>query len=67
VDTAYYAHSVSMKNLTDTYYRIVYSDISIGEEEYKTMGVFYKNFRKELNSELKLWEWLIFRILIPYI
>ena len=67
IDRAYYAPSITMKNLTEVYYRVLYDDKEIPEEQFRIMEVFYKDFKEEFNNELKLWEWFVYRILNPLI
>jgi len=67
IDDSYFASHVSMEDLTNIYYRAVYDDNEIPLEDFRKMEVFYKEFRYELNNELKLWEWLIYRFLFPII
>lgn len=67
IDETFYMGKVSMKDLTRTYYRILYSDEEIEQENYLAMRTFFRDFRKELDSELRLWEVLLYRIFIPLI
>ncbi|MCK5758147.1 MAG: DUF4129 domain-containing protein [Clostridiales bacterium] len=65
IDNAYYMAHVSMKEITGTYYKIMYDGDDISEEDFRKMEVFYKEFRYEFNNELKLWEWILYRFLFP--
>ncbi len=67
VDELFYMGKISMKDLTKTYYMIMYSADDIDPSIYKEMQVFYRDFRKELDNELRMWELLIYRILLPLI
>jgi hypothetical protein len=67
VDEAYYMAHVSMKQLTLTYYGIMYSDKGIPVEKLREMEIFYREFRKEFNSEVRFLEWLAYRVLFPVI
>jgi hypothetical protein len=65
IDDAYFAAHVSMKDITSVYYKIVYNGDDTTPEELKKIELFYTDFRHELNNELKLWEWIVYRILLP--
>jgi transglutaminase-like putative cysteine protease len=67
IDETFYMGKVSMKDLTKTYYMILYSEESIDSEAFTDMQIFFRDFRKELDNELRMWELLIFRILLPLI
>jgi hypothetical protein len=66
-DDEYYAAEHSMKDVTSVYYKISYSEETPGNEELQILGTYYENFRHELNNELKLWEWIVFKIILPII
>lgn len=67
IDESYFAAHVSMEDLTNIYYRIIYDNNEIPQSDFENMEIFYKEFRYEFNNELKLWEWLIYRFLFPII
>ncbi len=67
IDDSYFSAHVSMKNLTMIYYRAIYDDREIPREELGKIEIFYKDFRYEFNNELKLWEWFVYKILLPII
>lgn len=67
IDDSYYTGNITMEELTQIYYKIIYDEQEIPEEEFRKMEIFYKEFRHEFNNELKLWEWIIYRILLPII
>lgn len=67
IDDSYFARHVSMKDLTMVYYRVIYDDKEIPDEELAKLSVFHKDFLYEFNNELKLWEWFIYKILLPII
>jgi len=67
IDESYFSAHVSMKALTMIYYRVLYDDHDIPKEELGNLEIFYKDFRYEFNNELKLWEWLLYKILLPII
>ncbi|MBN2558024.1 MAG: transglutaminase domain-containing protein [Clostridia bacterium] len=65
IDGAYFMAHYSMKDMTGIYYRILYDDAPVPLDELRKMEVFYREFRKEFNNELRLWEWIVFRFIIP--
>ncbi|MFO7611926.1 MAG: transglutaminase domain-containing protein [Clostridia bacterium] len=65
IDEAYFMAHFSMKDITCIYYRILYDDAPVPLDELRKMELFYREFRKEFNSELRLWEWIVFRFIIP--
>jgi len=67
IDETFYMGKVSMKDLTKTYYRILYSEEKINSDEFRRMSEFFKDFRREMDSELRLWELILYRILLPLI
>lgn len=67
IDDVYFATHVSMEDLTNIYYRVIYDENEIPNNEFRKMEVFYKEFRYEFNNELKLWEWFVYRVLFPII
>ncbi|MBN1622772.1 MAG: hypothetical protein JXN10_05600 [Clostridia bacterium] len=67
IDETFYMGKVSMKDLTRTYYKIMYSEEDIIYEAFTDMRIFFRDFRKELDNELRIWELLLFRILLPLI
>jgi len=67
IDETFYMGKVSMKDLTKTYYRILYSEEEVNSDEFHRMSEFFKDFRREMDSELRLWELILYRILLPLI
>lgn len=67
IDDAYYMAHVSMKDITKIYYKSTYGNKPVPKEEFRKMELFYKEFRREFNMELKIWEWILYRGIIPRI
>ena len=67
IDETFYMGKVSMKNLTKTYYKVLYAEENIEADSFMEMQTFFRDFRKELNSDLRLWEFLLYRVLLPLI